>query len=741
MAFVIAFGAFVMNGVPAWEILFNGPFRWHIAQPESWQGGIEALILGCLIAAGFYANRSRAIWLLVVIPVALYARRHAFDVAIVVDLAYLEIIIALGFRVRRWCGVNETPKSIDYLHAFATGFLAWSLCAWVASALNLGSIHELRWLTLILATVAFIGPQRPATLCRFLFQRVKASEAPIRVWCAIIGTWLLVMFARTKVAIAYDARWYGLQPEHVLVPNHSIFEPLGLVSPVHYYPKIYEMWLLPVSALGDNTIISGMTLLVTLLLLGVCRQMMRDSGLAEHAQLPVLALIATVPALAEIAGQPKPDVFATFFILLSGIAAIRFIRRRSLESACWLITGSAVACSAKLTAIPYAGLLLLIVGFATWKNRSTPTVESAEPFRPALVTAALAVSVAGFVAARTWLLTGLPTIGPDPLFKLWHLLGFTLREPAGTLNWAHPQDWPSVPLLLFDHLFRPQLLGHIITSWTGNVWLWFVGIATCAAFIVRAPARKVPARILLPMAALALLTLATALGVGFMVRGGDGNYFLFGLLPTIILSATAAVRQLASSPRLGKVMLACIPAFVLFQAGYSFISGSWKPGTRAFDAKFSIGLKGMQKQNSVQREASGINRISEKLRKNPGDRRVIGRLEEAAMFVIPARYEDLAFISYSRPEFVADAAALLTYMHDQQITCMILPGKGAEIKDTSGLATGIDAAKILKMMRLSVEVRDSRYIMTDASNLSESDWQAAIVLARAKIEEGQTLKD
>lgn len=733
IAFVALFivpSALLLLGVPAWEILSNGPYSWHIAQPQSWQGGIEVLVLALFVVSGFHINRRWAFWALVVVPAALYARRHAFDVALLIDVAYLEIIVALGFRVQRWRGADEKPNAIDYLHAFATGFLTWSLCAWVASALDFGSIHDLRWLTLILAVVSFSGSHRPPTICSFLFHRVGTSTAPTRAWCGVLATWLLVMFARSKVAIAYDARWYGLQAEHVLVPNHSIFEPLGLVSPVHYYPKIFEMWLLPLSAIGDSTILSGMSLLVTLLLLMACRQLMRDAGLAQFAQMPVVALIATVPALAEIAGQPKPDVFATFFILLSTIAVVRYLRQGSTESACWVITGSAVACSAKLTAIPYAGILLTIVAVAAWKNRSRQTFETSGHLRPALVTALLSLAVAGFVAARTWLLTGLPTIGPDPLFKLWHLLGFTLREPAGTLNWTRAHDWSSAPLLLFDHLFRPQLLPHITTSWTGNTWLWFVGIALCAALIIRAPARATPTKFIVPLLALALLTLTTALGVGFIVRGGDGNYFLYGLMPAIILSATAAFRQLASSPRLGMIALACIPAFILFQSGYSFISGSWKPGTRVLDAEFSASLRGMQKQNRWRLSASGIDKIAERLSENPGDRRVVGRLEESAMFALPARYEDLAFISYSRPEYVADAASLLAYMHDQRITCIILPDNEADVNDSSGLLAGIDAAQILNAIPVTVETRDRRYVMIDASRLTEADWQA--VIAKAK---------
>jgi hypothetical protein len=50
-----------------------------------------------------------------------------------------------------------------------------------------------------------------------------------------------------------------------------------------------------------------------------------------------------------------------------------------------------------------------------------------------------------FLTARTFVLTGMPTIGPDALFALWQTLGLHLHAPAGTLQWSKPHDWSSQP--------------------------------------------------------------------------------------------------------------------------------------------------------------------------------------------------------------------------------------------------------------------------------------------------------
>ena len=42
---LILLSATAFCAVVLWELLYNGPFRWHVALPQFWQGGIEALAL------------------------------------------------------------------------------------------------------------------------------------------------------------------------------------------------------------------------------------------------------------------------------------------------------------------------------------------------------------------------------------------------------------------------------------------------------------------------------------------------------------------------------------------------------------------------------------------------------------------------------------------------------------------------------------------------------------------------
>ena len=719
---ILGAAAFIL--FPAWQLLVVGPFSWHIQRPQTWQGGLEASLLGLSIVAGLVVNRRWSLLVLALMPAVLYARRHAFDIPLLVDILYVEILIGVGFFLMSLLGGRQTSILIDYVRAFVLGLLGWSLLAWSAAIFGYGSIHDLRWLTLALVLPALVARRTPLSI--FMARRLQSSPTRDRIWYGVLITWFLVLFARTKIALGYDAQWYGLQGEHVLAPGHSFFESLGLVSPVHYYPKLYEVWLLTVSDLGDSTVITGLTVLVGALLLMVCKQLFREVRLHDALHLPVLALIATLPAFANAAGQPKPDIIATLFILISALATIHLIRRPSLDSAMWAAAGSGLACSSKLTAIPYAGLLVLIAAFLAWNRRSG--IRSASTMdQCGTLAMALALPVIALVTYRTWLLSGLPTIGPDPLYRLWIALGFKLVEPAGTLNWAHPQDWTGLPTLIVDWLFRPQKLPHIVITWVGNVWLWLALLGVIAVPLAQRDSYRPEARLpLIPLVALMVTSCSLAIGIGYLERGGDGNYFLFGLIPAIIVSAAFATKRLRGDRVLIKVFIGCVAAFVLFQASYSFISGSWSPGTRRLDAKLSRSPRRLRHDYRITLQHLGLGAIAQHLAARDEDPRVTGRVDNEALFLLPARYEDLALVSYSRPEYLTDSPHLLKFMQGQGIDFLILPRADRPAGTIDVPISALNAAIAMQHQVASKTVIDNQYYMVDASGFSDLDWKSAI---------------
>lgn len=720
--FALLLSAFAFVAVPPYQLIGPGPFDWHVQTPRFWQGGLEALVLVALIAAGFAADGRMARFGLIVLPAAFYLRRHAVDVPLLIDLAYLEIVIGLGMAMRRALQREPARTGEDYLQAFVLGFLAWSLAAWTLSAFGLGSIVQLRWLTLLAAVAACFGRTAPLTL--YAWRRLHRQERAARLWCGVLAAWLLVLFARSNVVVGYDPLWYGLRAEQVLVSGHSLFEPLGLVSPVHYFPKLYEAFLLPVSRLHDFSVIDGVTLLLLPLILLACLALMRRIAVPARAQWPALALVVTVPALANTAIGPKPDVIATLFVLLAALAALDFAARRSSAAALWMLACAGLACLAKLTAIPYAAALILATLACAWRSPAPGGGAAASPgaTRTAAIALAATLLVGGLVTARTWLLAGVPTIGPDPLVSLWRTFGMELHEPAGTLRWTYPTRWSELPAVVFDVLWRPHHdLQHMVITWIGNVWLWLALVAVLARFACGTRISQRTGATRLPLFALIATGLYVFLGVGTGVRGSDGNYFLFALVPAIVVAAGAAFGRLESQPRLLAAALACLPAFVAFQASYAFASAGWNAGTLAFDGRLNRPWQDLPPRKRQALDSTGLSRIGQYLAELPGSPRVVGSTAHSAGRWLAARYESIPQIAIARPQYFESAAAFRRFLAAQRIGYLILPlPEEKENTQQSEVVPDVVVAAATDLQALPGcrRVEDRRYYLLDFSRVA-----------------------
>lgn len=660
-------------GIVAWHLIVPGPFDWHLSIAPTWQGGLEALALIAGLAGAQFVASARARVTLSVLLAALYLRRHAVDLPLLVDALYLEITVALGALALRAGGAGKPRDSEGYLRAFALGVAGWSLCAWIASAFGMGTTKELRWLTLLLALAVPLARAQP--LVAYAARAAGALSRGNRAIAAALAGWLCVLFARTNVVVGFDPLWYGLRGEYVLTGDVSAYQSLGLVSPVHYFPKMYELYLQPLSGLGDFSPINGMTIAVGALLGLAAARLLARCGIDDaRAQLLAAAVCLTLPAIANPMLEPKPDVIACLFLVLAALAAIDWLRTRQWPALAWLAAYGVLATQSKLTAIPFLGLLVVATLAHAWLRRAKPIASASQPALPpraALIALVLSLAVAAFVTARTLLLAGMPTIGPDPLFRLWQTLGFTLREPVGTLQWNWPQDWATVPALVVDWLFRPERLEHIIISWTGNVWLW-LPLAAFALGRRYGSTAPLPADARTPAVALMLAGAIVATAWRYSARGGDGNYFIAAIVPAVVVGIAYLWPRVARHATLRGGATVALLTFALFQAAYAFCSASWVTGTRAFDLHFDRGPRDTRKLDRATFETNGMTRIAEYLRVQPGAPRVVGCADFGASARLPARFEDLVTMSYARTDYTRDTASLVDYMRRFDVPYLML---------------------------------------------------------------------
>jgi len=213
--------------------------------------------------------------------------------------------------------------------------------------------------------------------------------------------------------------------------------------------------------------------------------------------------------------------------------------------------------------------------------------------------------------------------------------------------------------------------------------------------------------------AVTAFVLATA--IGYRERGGDGNYFLIGLLPGVLLAANSAFARGKDSVRL--VLMVCLPAFVLFQAAYGFASAGWAPGTRSFDLVMTRNWHDDRRLRWTMLASAGIEKIGRHLKEHAhAHARAVGYATEPASLWLPAQFENLLTISFARPEFVETEAGFTSFMRDQDIDFLVLPQPAIAAKEYAWMPAAVGAvARQLEREPGVVRVDDRDYYLLDLS--------------------------
>ena len=666
--FLLLMSVLLSTAFVAWNLVVEGPFVWHMTRSSAVQGAIEVVCLWAvlsLILARCAASRWRFIWLL--LPSAIYLRRHHVDAPALLAVVYLEFILASGSLVLAQGRARYFSRR-SWLEQLIAGLALWSAALWVLQLVDFGQPRAARILfALCVVPVLLAARLRPLSFT--VLESAYRGSIQSRVIAAAALAFTCALFARTNVFAGHDALWYGFRPEQVLVATGSAFDSLGLVSPVYYFPKVYEILLLPLSAMDDFSFVGCFGVLVSALVcLLAYRLLRRHSVPTAFASIITLALFTT-PALANTALAPKPDVLAALGILAMGWHA-SMSRGRGGGYHVGLVVGWAgLVAVSKLNLLPYVaaiGLLSVWLAYGGIRSFGKEFLAGASRLVPTLV---LLVFVGAVATFRTWAVAGMPTVAPEQLVSIWRWLGFEFLLPVGTLDWVNPQDWNDVPALVFDWLYRPARLPHVIVTWAGNLWFALPLAAVLFPTLRARPPFKLPIVELL----IAAVGVAMLVGVRYHFRGSDGNYFIAPIAAGLILAALLVHRRLGRHVQ-DRWVLIPIAAAIAFQAYYSFVSAGWgMPGTRRLDAHFSRSAWDTRFTRAEQLREQGLASIGAFLQQNTNRRwHVIGDAPEPGAFWLPARYESVQTISYSRPELIADASSLSLFIACAKVDAVIV---------------------------------------------------------------------
>ncbi len=658
--------------VPALDLAAPGRIlHWHVSQASYREGLLEAIVLYAVVLAGFSLSARKVGLAIAGIAIALYLRRHHVDAPALAALVYFEALFAAGAStlalLRADNGVTER------LLQFVAGLCMVALVLLASSLAGYGRPDDLLWVAALGSAVVLVATRRQPVSFEAA-RRVTAMRGSARALALALGIWFVVLLARTNHTTGYDPLWYGFRPEHVLAPDRSLFDETGLVAPVFYFPKLYELVLMPLSAASDFSfpLAYGIYLLAfgAWLAYAFARQLGADTRFALCAA----ALVATLPAIANMALAPKPDLLAGVLVVAVAALLHRALAERAWAPALYGGAAGALAIQAKLVAIPYVGALVLAAlgaaALLAWRERRAWT----RPDRASSLVFAASLVVTAALVARTLVLAGVPTIGPDALMSVWTALGFELKDPVGTLDWTRPQDYGDLPQLTADLLLFPTRLDHIVITWIGNAWLWLAVYAVLAALVLR---RRVAldARAIVLSAPVLAVGMLLALGVAYHYRGGDGNYLIAPLALGSIVTVACAAAVMRERPMLELSAFAGIVAACAFHALFSFANAAWStPGTRSIDADFTrspIDTRHLRRDELV---AAGLAEFENWLRTAPRQLRVIGYAErEDQAYWLSARYESLGNLQFMRPELVYDAAGFARLLDLAAIDVVLLP--------------------------------------------------------------------
>jgi hypothetical protein len=703
---------------PVYSLVGKGPFSWHIAQPAAWQGGAEVLALGALFYVALSLPLHRVGRLGLVLALGwLYARRHGVDLSLLLIYVYAEAIFTLGWMLLPRIGMARSLRPAAVLTAGLLGVMAWSLVIWTASASKIGSLPAIRLITLAFLGLCLVFGRAPR-ICGLLGRTLTDRDRIERLFVVLVAAFLLALFAKAAVVIDYDSMWYGLRADRVLVGEGNIYADQGLVAVVHFYPKLYEALQLPLAGLGSISVVFGLGIISVLMIAAAVSAILREFGMPGRVRYAAAGLVATLPAIANIAVTAKGDAFSAWLMLMALLGLVRF---RKGKGGVWLwvvLSATVLAVLVRLSNLPYAALLVVLLLWSALtpeaRRRSIQHVVNRGVW--------LAVGAAlltGLILARTYLLTGLLFIAPNSLVSLQEALGLELRYPAGLL----PGGGERLPVIegLRSMLFDPATLPHIIITWPGNVWAFLpLALVLMGGWHARDRMGSWPLLIL------GVSFFAVLFCYPMLIPGGDGNYFIF---PVVCLLLWGMIRIGATGLHASRVLTALLLAFALVGAAVSFVTGSWGPGTRALDINFRRLPLEYTTQRSNGIATAHLQGVEKFFKGQSASTRVVG-LEIAGHGVqlpsgwwLPVRFEPVDSYGWLRPEIVLSGAGFQWFLEYAQIRYVVVPNE-SQSKDTavvvrSALATS-QAAGLA-----TVAYRDAHYAVWEL----KKNYHARIKLA------------
>ncbi len=579
MAVIIAANAYVV-----WSLVDTG----FIRSPIFKDGLVEIVAVSALAHFILVRNLNVGVLLLFAL-ICVFARRNNVDLPLFLALAYFEGLLALGLIAQNIFNVRSGLHLSDGF-GICLGILFWLFGALVISLFGFGAVHHLQVYSVVILVAAVLYTRSTPLSVRCMRGYISSRGVPRVLATVILVAFLILLGNAGQLKYCGDCYWYLTRLPWLLIGENSLFDKTGYVATVHYYPKLYELLIVPLFGLGlEKTFkVFGLLLGFGAVLTGALA--VNGFSRSQVASLATAVLLASLPVLTAYGATGKSDILACLYGVAASIALLKYAEDGDHSRLPVILAFLGLAGIVKMTNVPYAAILFaLSIVVAVMHRERLSALQKRDLVRPLPVLFA-AVAVAILALYRNAHLVGVPILAPGGeslsfLYDLFKLAGWDFGYPLSDNPWRRPtykySGFGERLSVLWGVHFSPQSYIHHWKRWLGilSPFLWI-----SVFWLIISRWRETVASNKMLIAILVVLSFGivawTILLENARFVGNDSNYFMLPITVIVIFGALL----LYSVADNKKTVILLLSLFVPVQLLFS-LTGS--PGTFAGTHSFN----------------------------------------------------------------------------------------------------------------------------------------------------------
>ncbi|MBQ7534585.1 MAG: hypothetical protein IJT43_03100, partial [Stomatobaculum sp.] len=453
VVFSVALGLTVPSLLLLWRsgFLYEQLSDWRT--PVMYLELILAAVLLILADRCISGRRARAVTEALIVCGFLWAHRIFLPLFVTgmyfAGLAVIGETVLLPLRKRE--GISLPGDVQRASHDFLTGCAVMMVFLCFLSGIHVGGIGTARKAAAFLILLAFLVLQlfRVSGLLPLPYTAEGPDREPAaaadRIFAAGTGGWekerrfllfgilliLMLHAGRMNITLDYDSVHYGLRSGYILDNGMGIFENLGSVNAVYFYPKGLEILALPLSGTPTYAFVLSFSFWCAVFFL-VLTGDLTARCFGSRAGLRAAFLCACIPGIMNLSTSAKTDMVTLLFqmmflaempALLGGNAG----GEPGIRSLFWGLAALAMTLALKPTAIAFSGLLFLSTAAFLLLHRKEITFGFLpKPWAAGLILFFPCIALLG-VTLRTVHLTGYPLV--TVFTGIWEKIGFHGHYP------------------------------------------------------------------------------------------------------------------------------------------------------------------------------------------------------------------------------------------------------------------------------------------------------------------------